>query len=103
MKTYKFFDIIRKAKLAKQFLISPTAQNWPLCLTCGREVWSANLEHESDNSCEIRVHCHGQEDSAKILFPFKLNGSVEAEGQKNWAIKRVLKDFTAFDPSHQEK
>lgn len=100
MKQFEFFEVIRRARLEKQFHVSPTARNWPLCLTCGREVESVNLEHESDKHVEIKVRCHGAEDSARINFPFKLNGSVQADGQKQWAIIRILKDWCPFDPTH---
>lgn len=104
MKVFKFLDIVKKARLSYKFLAGgPTGGNWPVCQTCGRTVDAAELKHEGTNSIEIWARCHGNEDFCRVEFPFKLDGSIEADGKTSWAIKRVMGDWMPFPTEHHEK
>lgn len=96
--------MVRKSRLEDQWNVrGPTGRNMPLCFVCKGPVDAANLEHTSKDSIEIKVHCHGKEDSCKIVFPYKLRQDWESDPEAGWAIKRAMADYLAFETSHTEK
>lgn len=83
--------------------------NWPSCLTCGRGVDSCKLENVNAKGCEIRVICyHGtdspKEDAIKVVWDVPRHDALDTDilEDKNvgWAIKRAMRDYCAFDPTH---
>lgn len=79
-----------------------TNTNWPVCLTCGKEVDAVSLENVSAFSCEILAKCHGKEDFYIVNFPYRIDGDVLEDDRANWAIKRAMSDFCAFPRGHEE-
>lgn len=86
-----------------------TQRNWPLCLTCGREVESVELKNVNQVSCEIWASCSHrgdkdppEEDYYKIRFPFRIDGDPLEDERANIVIKRAIHDFCPFPLSHQE-
>lgn len=104
MKVFKFIDMVRQSKREKEFMVAPPlGRNMPLCHACQRNVDAVKLEHVSNKSLEIRVRCHGKEDSCRVDFPFRLRpDAMEAEGDGAWATKRAMADYVAFQESHTE-
>lgn len=106
MRSKNFLDQVRqKAADNKRRIWVPserTSTNWPVCLTCGKEVDAAKLEDIGPFGCEIRVECHGQQDYYKVKFPFRIEGDVLEDDRANWAIKRAMSDFCAFPKGHEE-
>jgi hypothetical protein len=106
LKTYHFMDMVRKAAQVNRYIIVPgerTQRNWPLCLTCGREVEASELKNVNATSIEVWARCHGQEDFCRILFPFRIEGDPLEDERANWAIKRAMADFSPFDPTVPSK
>ena len=105
MKTIQFLDLVRKAAGHSRILLAQglnAKRDWPLCLTCGRDVQAAELRNINNNSCEVWAKCHGQEDYIKVVFPFRVEadkvGGIDDE-RATWAFKRALADFCPFDPT----
>ena len=96
-----------------------TGITWPICLTCGREVYSVNMEDVGPDEVEVRVKCgHGNpnasfEDYAKVKLEWHINPSVKEDPHKddtdpevvnyNKAIEWALRSVKWFDPSVPEK
>lgn len=102
MKVFKFFEMVRRAKLAKQFSVSIQGHTWPHCETCQKSVDAADLKNVNATSLEIWVKCHGKEDFCRIEFPFRIQGDPLEDDRANWAIKRAMADYCAFSRSHEE-
>jgi hypothetical protein len=108
MKSISLSDQITKA--AKRFkdpsLWMPgqrTYRTWPLCMTCGREVDSAELKNVNTKGCDIVVRCHGSEDSIHVYWTCGLSDSAAnplEDKNVGWQVKRALHDFCPFDPTH---
>lgn len=104
MKTFKFLEMVKKARLSYKFAMdNGMGSAWPVCQLCGRAVEATELKNEGSNSVEVWARCHGKEDFCKVEFPFSLDGSIEADGKLAWAVGRVFKDWMPFDLSHVEK
>jgi len=105
MKVFKFMDMVRQSKREQEFNVKPPlGRGMPFCHCCQQSVEACSLEHVSNKSLEIKVRCHGKEDSCKIDFPFRLRAdALEADGDGAWAIKRAMADYVAFQDSHTEK
>jgi hypothetical protein len=104
MKTKGFLHQTRKrAKLNKELITPYSKPNWPICITCGREVDSAVLENWNRTSVEIRVTHHGAEDFHRVEFPFPVDGDPQDSDEVNWAIGRAMKDASFFDPTEVKK
>ena len=111
MKHISLHDHIRKSAKVNRDpkLWTPgtrTHRNWPLCLTCGREVDSAELKNVNNKGCDILVHCHGQEDSIHVHWTVGLSDSAAnplEDKNVGWELKRAMADMCAFDLSHMEK
>lgn len=71
MKTEDMVEAVVTAYRKRKALgVNPaTRNNWGLCMKCGRELDSVNTEDMSNNTIEIRVTHHGEEDYAKFRFP----------------------------------
>ena len=81
--------------------------SWPICLTCGREPFSVNLEDAGKNRVEVRVKCYHKnfheasdsdrifEDYAIIDIPF----GADREEHIGWA----LRSLSWFDPTRPAK
>jgi hypothetical protein len=81
--------------------------NWPICLTCGREPYSVNLEDVSRWSVDIKVKCCHKafseikpsdksfEDSVRVNIPV----GTDRDEHIAWA----LKSMRFFDPTRPPK
>lgn len=110
MRSRGFIDLQReKAGLRRRAggtLIVPGGQqveNWPLCLTCGRPVDSAELKDVNRHSATIWASHHGQEDYYKVTFPFRIEGDPLDDERANLVIQRAMRDGTFFDPTVPKK
>ncbi len=100
-------SIIKSAKVNRT-LVLPTGErtqrNWPLCLTCGREVDAAKIENVNNKSCEIRAWCHGKEDYYKVKWDVPVTGTaaddILEDPSVGWAIKRAMQDGVFFETTH---
>lgn len=110
MKEIDLEESIRKAAHVNRNLYLPTGErtsrNWPLCLTCGREVDAAFLENVNNTSCEVRGLCHGKEDFFRIKWKVPVHGKssddILDDPNVGWAIKRAMSDACFFDPRHSD-
>lgn len=108
MKSRSFVDIQQeKAALRRQGkLILPggqQAENWPLCMTCGRPVDAAELKDVNAHGCVIWAKHHGQEDYYKVTFPFRIEGDPVDDERANLVIQRAMRDGQFFDPRIPKK
>jgi hypothetical protein len=79
-------------------------RNWPICLTCGRDVEAVELKNANSKSAEIWARCHGQEDYYKVTWDVPIRDSSKDpldDPNVGWAIKRAMGDFSPFPPEHQ--
>lgn len=86
-----------------------TSRNWPLCLTCGREVEAVDLKNVNQLGFEIWASCSHRgeksqpaEDYYKVSFPFRIDGDVLSDKRANTFLKRAMHDFCPFPRSHEE-
>lgn len=86
-----------------------TSRNWPLCLTCGREVEAVDLKNVNASSMEIWASCSHRgekvppdEDYYRVVFPFRIDGDVLEDERANSFLKRAMHDFCPFPRSHRE-
>lgn len=71
--------------------------NWPVCLTCHRDVDSVNVEDVGNHTVTIRATCHGEECTIKMEFPFKI---VQGLDEATWHhVQTAINNATFFDPS----
>jgi hypothetical protein len=81
--------------------------NWPICLTCGREPESVNLEDVSKYAVEIRVRCcHKAPSSWKEgdkLFEDSVRVNIPIGTERNEHIAWALKTGRFFDPARPPK
>ena len=102
-------QIVHAAKVNRDIILPSgerTTRNWPLCLTCFKEVDACELKDVNPTSCEIVVRCyHGtdtcHEDSYKVNFGFRCDDDPLENERANWAIKRALHDMCPFQQNHQ--
>lgn len=108
MKEITLEESIRKSAHVNRSLVMPNGQrtqrNWPLCLTCGKEVDAAFIENVNNTSCEVRGVCHGKEDFFRIRWKVPVHGKstedILDDINVGWAIKRAISDACFFDTSH---
>lgn len=86
-----------------------TNRNWPLCLTCGREVEAAELKNVNQLGFEIWASCSHRgeknppaEDYYKVTFPFRIDGDPLDDERANIMLQRAMGDFCPFPRSHEE-
>lgn len=86
-----------------------TSRNWPLCLTCGREVDSCELKNANQTSVELWASCSHRgernppaEDYYRVVFPFRIDGDVLDDERANGFLKRAMHDFCPFPLEHRE-
>jgi hypothetical protein len=71
--------------------------NWPVCMTCHRDVDSVNVEDVGHHTVTIRAKCHGAEAVIKIEFPFEI---TRREDKETWHhVMTAINAATFFDPS----
>jgi hypothetical protein len=71
--------------------------NWPVCMTCHRDVDSVNVEDISTNVVTVRARCHGQESVIKMEFPYAI---VQREDKETWwHVMSAINNSVFFDPS----
>ncbi len=115
MKGKQFSTQIRQAAEVNRIILpegTRTQRTWPLCLTCFKEVDSADLVEVTQTSCVILSKCYhikptdpvpdGMkpfEDYYKVFFPFRIEGDPLIDERANWAIKRAMHDHCPFDPT----
>lgn len=111
MKVRDLLKSIRQTAAADRILIPGRGgrknRAWPVCMTCGREPYSVQLEDVGKNSVEVRVKCGHKpyhlmadndmvyEDSARIEIPF----GTERVEHLNWALQHQR----WFDPTTPPK
>jgi hypothetical protein len=106
MKKQSLEETIKRGARARHGLIVPgqaTKRNWPLCMTCGRDVEATELKNINSKSCEIWARCHGAEDYIRIEWDVPVRDvSVDPMEDKNngWAVRRAMGDWVPFDPHH---
>lgn len=74
------------------------AENWPLCMTCGRPVDAAELKDVNAFSCVIYAKHHGAEDWYKVNFPFRVEGDPLQDERANATIQAAMRAGQFFDP-----
>lgn len=121
MREKKFIDQVQEAAHENRIWMPPTdggiedlrhlrtSRNWPLCLTCGREVEAVDLKNVNATSFEVWASCSHKghknppdEDYYRVVFPFRIEGDVMADERANTFLKRAMHDFCPFPRSHQE-
>ncbi len=78
-------------------------RNWPVCMTCGREVDSCELKNVNSKSCEIVAKHHEAEDSIRITWDIPVRDASKNpldDVNNGWAIKTAMRDWGPFDPTH---
>ncbi len=108
MKSISLEDQIQQAaRVNRGGIILPGQQrakrNWPICLTCGRDVDAVELKNANSTGCEIWAACHGKEDYYKVTWkvPFRDQSKDPLDDKNNgWAVKRAMADFSPFQPEH---
>lgn len=80
-------------------------QNWPICLTCGRQPHAVNLEDIGKYSVQIRVKCThkampGPNDKD---FEDSMTVSIPIGTERNEHIAMALKNGRFFDPTKPSK
>lgn len=104
MRTIKFLDHARQRAQLNRGVLSPHVRaNWPICMTCGREVDAVDLKNINRTSVEIWARHHGAEDFYRVEFPFPLDGDPLDDDRNNWALQRAMKDGSFFDPTRPAK
>lgn len=106
MRKISLEDSIVLGNKVKKGLIVPgksNVRNWPLCLTCGRDVEAAEIKNVNSRGCDLWARCHGQEDSVHVSWNVPIRDTTkDALEDKNigWAIKRAMADYAPFPPGH---
>jgi len=71
--------------------------NWPVCMTCHRDVDSMNVEDIGTNTVTIRANCHGKEAVMKLEFPYSI---IRRKDEDTWEhVRTAISSCTFFDPS----
>lgn len=121
MKTHNFIDEVRQSAKANDRVWTPgdrTQRNWPLCLTCGRDVDAAGIRDMNLTSVEVWGQCRHLakdasdveyerarvfEDFFRVSFPFRLDSLDEMDERVSATIRRAMGDATLFDPTRPPK
>ncbi len=98
---------LRKAAKVNRELVLPsgarTNRTWPLCMSCLREVDSAELMNVNTKGCEIKAGCHGKEDFYKVTWTLSsadVSKDLLDDVNVSWAVKRAMSDFCPFMPEN---
>ncbi len=71
--------------------------NWPVCMTCHRDVDSVNVEDINKSVVTIRAKCHNEESVIKLEFPFAI---LNREDKETWHhVMTAINACLFFDPS----
>lgn len=71
--------------------------NWPVCMTCKRDVDSVNVEDIGNDTVTIRARCHDKEAIIKMEFPFRI---TQRKDEETWHhVMTAVNNATFFDPS----
>ncbi len=108
MRKISLEDLVQEsARVRRGGIIVPgggVKRNWPLCLTCGRDVEAAEIKNANSKGCEIWARCHGKEDFVHVTWNVPVrDATADVLEDKNvgWAIRRAMSDFSPFPPAHQ--
>lgn len=71
--------------------------NWPVCLTCSRDVDSVNVEDIGHRVVTVRAKCHGEECVIKLEFPYRITRSDDKETWHH--VMTAVNNCVFFDPS----
>lgn len=116
MRDVKFIEQVREAAHQNRIWTPKdplrdlrTNRNWPLCLTCGREVEAVDLRNLNATSVEIWAQCSHRgekeppaEDYYRVVFPFRIEGDPMEDERYNSIVKRAMGDFCPFPRTHRE-
>ncbi len=70
---------------------------WPVCMTCRRDVDSVNVEDIHKNIVVIRATCHGKEAVIRMEFPYQI---LKRQDSETWQhVMTAINSATFFDPS----
>lgn len=107
MKHHRFLDQVQQSAAANRGLFLPdgsrTQRNWPLCLTCLKDVEAAEAKDWNQESVEVWARCHGAEDFFRVVFPFRIEGDPMEDERANFALRRAMADACLFDPTKPSK
>ncbi len=71
--------------------------NWPVCMTCHRDVDSVNVEDIGNHTVTIRAKCHDKEAVIKLEFPFRI---TQRRDDETWFhVQTAINNASFFDPS----
>lgn len=71
--------------------------NWPVCMTCRRDVESVNVEDIGKDRVTIRATCHGKEAVVVMEFPYQILKRKDAETWHH--VQSAINNAVWFDPS----
>ena len=71
--------------------------NWPVCLTCHRDVDSVSVESVGHQTVDIRSRCHGQECVIRLEFPFRITNVMDDDTFHH--VQTAINNAVYFDPS----
>ncbi len=74
-------------------------RNWPVCMTCGRDVDAVNIVGDGTNSydnryVDVMAKCHGAEDVLRVQF--------ESAHPTPSDLQHALRVAVFFDPEHAD-
>ena len=103
----KLLDAIRqKSWDNKNGIYAPTVEgdhrtNWPVCMTCHRDVDAVELKNRNNKGVELWAKCHGAEDWYSIKFPYDIpeNDGSSEDKVVNDHVKMAMRAFSPFNPS----
>ena len=71
--------------------------NWPVCMTCHKDVDAVNVEDIHKSVVVVRAECHGEEAVVKMEFPY---GIIRRDDSETWThVMTAVNNSTFFDPS----
>ena len=102
---------IRETATADRIIVpgQPKRKNraWPICITCGREPYSVNLEHVSRTKVEIKVKCghkpYWQMGPQDKVFEDSVTVDIPFGAERNEHIGLAMRSARFFDPTRPPK
>lgn len=102
-KNKKLIEAVRKRAFEQHNgLYTPRVEgdkktNWPVCMTCHRDVDSVNVEDVSHQRVDVRAGCHGEECTIRLEFPFQI---TQRDDEGTWHhVQTAINNAVFFDPS----
>ena len=71
--------------------------NWPVCMTCHRDVEGVKIEDITKNRVTVRAFCHGKEAVVVMEFPYQI---LKRTDKETWPhVMTAINNSVWFDPS----